>query len=63
MELHETNGVTTLTYKLAFRDQAARDTVPQDVSTQMMGDGILRNVDNVAHLLSSRLHPPETALE
>ena len=25
MELHETDGVTTLTWKLAFRDQAGRD--------------------------------------
>ena len=25
MELHETDGVTTMTMKLAFRDQAGRD--------------------------------------
>lgn len=61
IDLHETDGVTTLTCRLAFRDQPTRDTIPHDVSTRMMGDGFLANFDKVADLLSSRLDPSGTA--
>ncbi len=60
MDLQEADGLTTLTYRLAFRGQAARDAVPEEVSSQMMGAGIARNLDNVAGLLRSRLIPPGT---
>jgi uncharacterized protein YndB with AHSA1/START domain len=53
IELDETQGVTTLTYRLAFRDQAGRAHIPNY-------DGILANFDNVEDLLTSRLDPPET---
>ena len=39
MELHETDGVTTLTWRLAFRDQAGRDHMTKY-------DGIEANFDN-----------------
>jgi uncharacterized protein YndB with AHSA1/START domain len=46
MDLHETDGVTTLTWSLAFRDQAGRDHMTKF-------DGIEANLDNVeAHLWS-----------
>ena len=48
MDLHETDGVTTLTWKLAFRDQAGRDHMTRF-------DGIEANFDNVEDLLRSLL--------
>jgi uncharacterized protein YndB with AHSA1/START domain len=56
IDLHETHGVTTLTYRLAFRDQAGRDHMPNY-------DGIVANFDNIEDLLSSRLDPPGTVSE
>lgn len=53
IELRETHGVTTLTYRLAFRDQAGRDHMPNY-------DGILANFDNLEDLLNSRLDSPGT---
>jgi uncharacterized protein YndB with AHSA1/START domain len=44
MDLHETGGVTTLTWKLAFKDQAGRDHMTQY-------DGIEAGFDNVAEYL------------
>jgi uncharacterized protein YndB with AHSA1/START domain len=53
VELHEADGVTKLTHRLAFRDQAGRD--------HMTGtDGLEANYDNVAALLRSLLDPKET---
>lgn len=57
IELNETDGITMLTYRLAFRDPAARDTIPKEVSAQMMGDGFVRNIESVAALLRSRVDP------
>jgi uncharacterized protein YndB with AHSA1/START domain len=54
IELHETHGVTTLTFKLAFRDQAGRAPLPN------IANGIVANFDNIEDLLSSRLDPPRT---
>jgi uncharacterized protein YndB with AHSA1/START domain len=54
IELHETHGVTTLTYRLAFRDQVGRAPLPN------IAKGIVANFDNVEDLLSSRLDPPGT---
>jgi hypothetical protein len=50
MDLQEANGVTTLTWKLAFRDQAGRDHMTKF-------DGIEANLDNVEDLLRSLLDP------
>jgi uncharacterized protein YndB with AHSA1/START domain len=50
IELHETHAVTTLTYRLAFHDQAGRDHMTNF-------DGIVANFDNIEDLLSSRLDP------
>ena len=44
--LRETDGVTTLTWSLAFRDQAGRDHMT-------MFDGIESNLDNVEDVLRS----------
>ena len=48
MDLHETGGVTTMTYKLAFRDQAGRDHMDKY-------DGLLADFDHTDDLLRSLL--------
>jgi uncharacterized protein YndB with AHSA1/START domain len=50
IDLHETDGVTTLTYRLTFRDQAGRNHMTEF-------DGPEANFDNVDNYLSSLLHP------
>lgn len=50
MDLHETDGVTTLTYRLAFRDQAGRDHMTKY-------DGLEANFDQVEDLLRSLVDP------
>ena len=45
-DLHAAGGVTKMTYRLAFRDQAGRDHMTQY-------DGLLANFDHVADLLGS----------
>jgi uncharacterized protein YndB with AHSA1/START domain len=57
IELHETHGVTTLTYRLAFRDQAGRDHLPN------IANGVVANCDNIEDLLSARRDPPGTVSE
>ena len=56
IELHETHGVTTLTYRLAFRDQAGRAHMTNNANY----NGIVANFDNIEDLLSSRLDPSGT---
>jgi len=46
MDLHEVDGVTTLTWKLAFSDKAGRDRMTKF-------DGIEANFENVAEYLQS----------
>jgi uncharacterized protein YndB with AHSA1/START domain len=53
MDLHETDGVTKLTYRLAFRDKAGRDHMTKF-------DGLEANFDNVEDLLRSLLDPKGT---
>jgi len=48
MDLKEADGVTTLTWTLAFRDKAGRDHMTKF-------DGIVANLDNVEDLLMSLL--------
>jgi hypothetical protein len=50
MELHETDGVTKLTHRLAFRDKAGRD----HMTTY---DGLIASFDNVDEYLRSLLDP------
>ena len=50
VELHETDGVTKLTHRLAFRDKAGRDHMTKF-------DGLEANFDNVEDLLRSLLDP------
>ena len=50
MDLQEANGVTKLTWKLAFRDKAGRDHMTKF-------DGIEANFDNVEDYLRSLLDP------
>jgi uncharacterized protein YndB with AHSA1/START domain len=52
-ELQETDGVTKLTHRLAFRDQAGRDHMTKF-------DGLEANFDNVEDLLRSLLDPEGT---
>jgi uncharacterized protein YndB with AHSA1/START domain len=53
VELHETDGVTKLTHRLAFRDQDGRDHMTKF-------DGLEANYDNVEDYLRSLLDPKET---
>jgi uncharacterized protein YndB with AHSA1/START domain len=48
IDLHETDGVTKLTHRLAFRDQAGRDHMTKT-------DGLAANYDNVDAYLRSLL--------
>jgi uncharacterized protein YndB with AHSA1/START domain len=50
IDLHETDGVTRLTHRLAFRDKAGRDHMTKY-------DGIEANFDNVEDYLRSLLDP------
>jgi uncharacterized protein YndB with AHSA1/START domain len=50
MDLHETDGVTKLTHRLAFRDQAGRDHMTKY-------DGLVASFDNVEDYLRSLLDP------
>jgi uncharacterized protein YndB with AHSA1/START domain len=53
MALHETDGVTTLTYRLAFNDKAGRDHMTKF-------DGLEANFDNIEDHLRSLLDPAGT---
>ena len=53
MQLHETNGVTTLTWRLAFRDKAGRDHMTRF-------DGQQDSLDQMEEILRSQLDQTET---
>jgi uncharacterized protein YndB with AHSA1/START domain len=53
MDLYETHGVTTLTWRLAFSDKAGRDHMTKF-------DGILESFDRTEALLRSLLDPKVT---
>jgi len=53
VDLHETDGVTTLTMRLAFRDQAGRDHMTKH-------DGQEDSLDKMEDYLRSLLDPEET---
>ncbi len=52
MDLHETNGVTKLTYSLAFPDQAGRDHMDKY-------DGLISSMENVAAYVRSLVDSKE----
>ena len=52
VDLREADGVTKLTHRLAFRDQAGRDHMTAT-------DGLEANYDNVENLLRSLIDPKE----
>ena len=54
IELHEVHAGTTLTYRLAFRDQLGRDHMTDY-------GGLLANIDNMEGHLLSLLDPPGTS--
>ena len=56
VDLHETDGVTKLTWKMAFRDQAGRDHWTKT-------DGLEANFDNVEDVLRELLGPEATVPE
>ena len=53
MDLHEADGVPTLTYSLAFRDKAGRDHMTRY-------DGLLANFDSLEDYLRSLPGPEGT---
>lgn len=53
IDLHETDGVTKLTHRLAFRDKAGRDHMTKF-------DGLVANFDNIETYLRSLLDPEGT---
>ena len=53
MELHETGGVTTLTYRMVFSDQVGRDHMNRF-------DGLEANFDNIEDYLRSLLEATTT---
>jgi uncharacterized protein YndB with AHSA1/START domain len=56
MQLHETDGVTTLTMRLAFRDKAGRDHMTRF-------DGQQASLDEMESILTSLLDPHGTVSE
>jgi len=63
-QLHETDGVTTLTMRLAFRDKAGRDHYParpQDAGETTSSGGFLDSLDAMEDILRSLLDLTGTA--
>jgi uncharacterized protein YndB with AHSA1/START domain len=55
-DLHEADGVTTMTYRMSFRDQAGRDHMTTF-------DGLQSNFDQVDNLLRSLVEADESTAE
>jgi uncharacterized protein YndB with AHSA1/START domain len=65
-QLHETDGVTTLTMRLAFRDKAGRDHYPasgQEADELTSSDGPGASFDAMEEILRSLLDPSGTVSE
>jgi uncharacterized protein YndB with AHSA1/START domain len=59
-QLHETDGVTTVTMRLAFHDKAGRDHYParpQDAGEMTSSGGFLDSLDAMDEILRSLLDP------
>ena len=64
-QLHENEGVTTLTMRLAFRDKAGRDHYPasgEEAGELNSSDGPGASFDAMEEILRSLLHPNGTEL-
>jgi uncharacterized protein YndB with AHSA1/START domain len=65
-QLHETDGVTTVTMRLAFRDKAGRDhypASPQNVDELTSSNGVLDSFDAMEGILRSLLDLTGTVSE
>jgi uncharacterized protein YndB with AHSA1/START domain len=65
-QLHETDGVTTVTMRLAFRDKAGRDhypASPQNADELTSSNGVLDSFEAMEDILRSLLDPKETVAE
>jgi uncharacterized protein YndB with AHSA1/START domain len=64
-QLRETDGVTTLTMRLAFRDKAGRDHYParEEAGELNSSDGPGASLDAMEEILRSLLHPNGTVSE
>jgi uncharacterized protein YndB with AHSA1/START domain len=65
-QLHETDGVTTVTMRLAFRDKAGRDHYParpQDAGEMTSSGGFLDSLDAIEDILRSLLDLTGTVSE
>jgi uncharacterized protein YndB with AHSA1/START domain len=63
-QLHETDGVTTLTMRLAFRDKAGRDHYPAGPAREVTSsDGPQASFDAMEDILRSLLDPKGTVSE
>ena len=63
-QLHETDGVTTVTMRLAFRDKAGRDhypASPQNIDELTSSNGVLDSFEAIEDILRSLLDPKGTA--
>jgi uncharacterized protein YndB with AHSA1/START domain len=63
-QLHETDGVTTATMRLSFRDKAGRDHYPanaQNADELTSSNGVLDSFDAIEDILRSLLDPKGTA--
>lgn len=64
-QLHEADGVTTLTMRLAFRDKAGRDhypASPQNLDELTSSNGVLDSFEAIGEVLRSLLNQNETGL-
>jgi uncharacterized protein YndB with AHSA1/START domain len=63
-QLHETDGVTTVTMSLAFRDKAGRDhypAKPENAGEMTSSNGFLDSLDAIEDILRSLLGPTGTS--
>lgn len=58
-QLHETDGVTTLTMRLAFRDKAGRDHYPANGQQPSPSSDIQDSYDAMEAILMELLHPTD----
>ncbi|HEY7044181.1 MAG TPA: SRPBCC domain-containing protein [Nocardioidaceae bacterium] len=62
-ELHETGGVTTFRWSLAFQDKAGRDHMTGFDQDEITGAGQLDSLDAMEDILNSLLNPRDTATQ
>ncbi len=62
-QLHETDGVTTVTMRLAFRDKAGRDHMTRAMADPGADNGLPAGLDMIEDILKSLLDMPATVSE